>query len=151
MGVGDGFGAVTGVLGCLAVFASDGASHAAQSVLAMRVIDAVVVWWIWQSLVCEAVAVRLFLRGGCFGSFLTAVPFLFWFWFCGWLAALHRYRLDLPFCCRNSQRDSRGQRRRLLGTYTLCCVGAAHIMALLFDAAVRPSSLVCWQRSADTL
>lgn len=61
-----GFGAVTGVLRCLAVVESDAASHAAQSVLAMRVIDAVVVWWIWQSLVCDALAVHLFL-GSCFG------------------------------------------------------------------------------------
>lgn len=41
---------------------SDDASHAAQSVLAMRVIDAGV-QWIWQSLVRDAVAVRLFFWG----------------------------------------------------------------------------------------
>ena len=55
---------MTGVLGCLAVFEFDGALHAAQSVLAMRVIDAVVVWWIRQSLVRDAVAVHLFFGGG---------------------------------------------------------------------------------------
>ena len=78
-GVWGSFGAVTGVLGCLAVFESDGASLSAQSVLAMRVIDAVVVQSIRQSLVCEAVAcICLFV--GLLWLVLTAVPFLFWFW-----------------------------------------------------------------------
>lgn len=69
MEVGGGFGAVTGVLGCLAVFEFDGASasHAAQSVLAMRVIDAVV-RSIKQSLVREAVAVHLFFWGAALAS-----------------------------------------------------------------------------------
>ena len=78
--MGWGFGAVTGVLGCLAVFEFDGALHAAQSVLAMRVIDAVV-QSIRQSLVRGGVAVHLFFGGWLLWLVLTAVPFLFWFWF----------------------------------------------------------------------
>lgn len=87
--------------------------------------------------------------GACFGSLLLFLFFLgLAFVVC--LAALHRFKFDVPFCCKNAQRDSRGQRRRLLRTCTLCCVVAAYIMAPSFRRSAA-SSLVCWQCSADTL